>query len=370
MERDQTIDYLKGLLIILVTTGHVLQFVILPHGAQWSDPFFQAIYSFHMPLFMGLSGYLCHPAIMRSRLWDIMTGKARSYLVPIVAWAVLFKCCVFIALHPFPLGQLPLETAHEALGTLWFLWALLASIILTAALKYTGRFFWVAYSLSLVAVLLLPDTGNLVMFKFTYPFFQVGFLVAARRSEAARFMHCRPLVYTTFVAALVCYFLWNADTFIYSSGMSLGHGNWHHVALRFASGIFGSICVLAISTRVYAFLPQRLKVALQALGRDSIYIYILQTYAFVFVDRLASNTHFSGSVLSYMMALLIGTWAAGVCWLLGRLMVMNPIVASLLFGRSKRRLPRREERTVPSGTGAHDGKANLTTPFNVLRSLG
>lgn len=48
--RIQYIDRLKGLAIILVVMGHIFGF------SQPDDPITKFIYTFHMPLFMFLSG--------------------------------------------------------------------------------------------------------------------------------------------------------------------------------------------------------------------------------------------------------------------------------------------------------------------------
>ena len=61
-KRNINIDLSKGILIILVVLGHSIQYAI---GSEWltsqkfyDDIIFRAIYSYHMPLFMMISGYL------------------------------------------------------------------------------------------------------------------------------------------------------------------------------------------------------------------------------------------------------------------------------------------------------------------------
>ena len=59
-KRNPFLDFLKGILIVLVTTGHTLQFLVHQGQGFWSDPMLKAIYMFHMPLFMGVSGYVSY----------------------------------------------------------------------------------------------------------------------------------------------------------------------------------------------------------------------------------------------------------------------------------------------------------------------
>ncbi len=55
MKRNEYLDYLKGLLISLVVLGHTIQV----SKTNFDDSFlFRVIYSFHMPFFFLVSGYL------------------------------------------------------------------------------------------------------------------------------------------------------------------------------------------------------------------------------------------------------------------------------------------------------------------------
>jgi len=54
--RNPNIDFVKGLLIVFVVIGHILR------GSLSDDLLRYIIYLFHMPLFIGLSGFLFNPA--------------------------------------------------------------------------------------------------------------------------------------------------------------------------------------------------------------------------------------------------------------------------------------------------------------------
>ena len=56
-ERNRMLDSLKGFAIFLVVLGHVIQTVFAPDSYD-SNVIFKIIYSFHMPLFIFISGYL------------------------------------------------------------------------------------------------------------------------------------------------------------------------------------------------------------------------------------------------------------------------------------------------------------------------
>ena len=60
MVRLEFVDYAKGLAILLVVIGHLLQYNLVGISAK---ELFDMIYSFHMPLFMFLSGYVASLSI-------------------------------------------------------------------------------------------------------------------------------------------------------------------------------------------------------------------------------------------------------------------------------------------------------------------
>lgn len=83
MERKVFIDYAKGLAILLVVIGHLLQYNLVGTSAK---DLFDMIYSFHMPLFMLLSGYVASLSIEKylSRKVEYIRKKVCSLVVPFV----------------------------------------------------------------------------------------------------------------------------------------------------------------------------------------------------------------------------------------------------------------------------------------------
>ncbi len=56
-QRDKTLDAMKGILIILVVLGHIIVNVYAPDNFA-QNLLFRICYSFHMPAFIMVSGYL------------------------------------------------------------------------------------------------------------------------------------------------------------------------------------------------------------------------------------------------------------------------------------------------------------------------
>jgi len=82
-ERFHYIDNLKGFLIILVVLGHCIQYSISDFD---HNIVFRIIYSFHMPLFMFVSGFVSYKAEYKK---DSIRKRFVQLIIPFVAWAML-----------------------------------------------------------------------------------------------------------------------------------------------------------------------------------------------------------------------------------------------------------------------------------------
>ena len=177
-ERFNFIDYSKGVLIALVVFGHGIQYLLGDGYDYWSNYLYRAIYMFHMPLFMAISGYLSFVGLQKSFFRGYVLNKFKSYVIPIWVWSLVFWSVIVLISPRTSIYALPTLFFDGAINSLWFLWALFLSVSLTSFLVNSGRFFLYLYMLSLVAVTMLPDFGNIYLFKFVYPFFQIGYLAA------------------------------------------------------------------------------------------------------------------------------------------------------------------------------------------------
>lgn len=64
--RIDYLDTLKGIAIILVLMGHIIQYIFWNSSANFfSDDIFKYIYGFHMPLFMLICGFLTNLSLKK-----------------------------------------------------------------------------------------------------------------------------------------------------------------------------------------------------------------------------------------------------------------------------------------------------------------
>ena len=110
------IDALRGFAILLVIAGHVIQTLYGTDGLV-----FRCIYSFHMPLFMFLSGFVSYKATT----WKSVGKRFLQLIVPFFCYNVIaffVDSSAGISLREFAVFNLRIILRPD-LG-LWFLWVL------------------------------------------------------------------------------------------------------------------------------------------------------------------------------------------------------------------------------------------------------
>lgn len=121
MNRNEKVDLLKGIAILLVLIGHAIQQTT--RDFLNSSMVASAIYSFHMPLFFFLSGYIiCE----KSKKLDIewLRKQIISLVLPIIIWKYIY---VFIQVEVTGLRDIWsvfVQWIYDPRGNYWFLWSL------------------------------------------------------------------------------------------------------------------------------------------------------------------------------------------------------------------------------------------------------
>ena len=101
MEKQKNIDILKGLGIIFVVMGH--------SGGYGSGSLSGYIYSFHMPLFFFISGYLLK---IDKKPIDFIKRKITTILIPYTlffAFSFIWINTVYATIHKAPIFSFPFE---------------------------------------------------------------------------------------------------------------------------------------------------------------------------------------------------------------------------------------------------------------------
>lgn len=171
--RSRNLDALKGLAIALVALGHSVQAAYADFDSQ---PAFRLIYSFHMPLFMFLSGlaaaYSRNLTSLRS-----LRGRGSMLLLPFAGWAVV-SFVYWRRWGSESVTRYVRDLVRSPDNGLWFLWVLfLAYVCLACALLLRRWVGPVAFVVVALAVHEFPkDAFGLQLLKWHVVFFFAGFL--------------------------------------------------------------------------------------------------------------------------------------------------------------------------------------------------
>lgn len=92
-ERFMSFDMLKLFIIFLVLIGHCIQHLI--SNDFRNDNMWVFIYSFHMPLFMVISGYFSKSS-MSMHFHRFVKKKFKQLILPMISWLVVIASLIWI----------------------------------------------------------------------------------------------------------------------------------------------------------------------------------------------------------------------------------------------------------------------------------
>lgn len=281
-KRNNFIDVAKGLAIFLMLWGHCIQYCVGGSNVYYFDnAVFKTIYSFHMPLFMLISGYLFSFSFAKRNLKELLARRVQSLVQPIIFCSLfnyLFTTVIFQAIRG-DFSVLFNGKWLENLSSLWFLWSVLAaSIIVAVVCKICKNL----PSQILLLVLLLPTVAIFPNAKenlAVYPYFVLGFFYGKFKENLPSFVH--KLKYLSLPAFPILLYFFEKKHYmpalVPTNGESLGEtlGCYGYSLL---TGIMGSVFVLTVLEFVYRSVIRKSSKytpfkGLSRLGGKSIQIY-------------------------------------------------------------------------------------------------
>ena len=277
-------NVVKGIAIFLMLWGHCIQFCALDAVDYFANSVFKTIYSFHMPLFMLVSGYMFYFSFCKRNLRSLLVHRIQDMLHPIVFCTVVNNLLMMIP-QKILSGQTQLFFGAVFRGieySFWFLWAvLISSVAVGVACKITRNagLQFVLSVLGGVFVALFPQWElSLAM----YPYFVAGFFCAMYRGSLAAVFH--KLKYASFVVFPLMLAFFEVKHYVYITPVyspALGLAESLKIDIfRWGIGFVGSawlMTVLDLALRT-GFLEKRVPWLLKAfsrMGENSLQIYCL-----------------------------------------------------------------------------------------------
>jgi acyltransferase len=326
-QRISWVDNAKALGIIAVFYGHVVGKIFVTYGIPTAGLQYKLIYSFHMPLFFLLSGYLVKETQHR-QLFMFMKNKIMTRIVPFFFFNILILPCYFIFAkisdRSFDVSQLfqaslyfPLLAGMRTLnGLTWFLACLLSVEVINYLLYPVLRksrivlcmamvlFYITGWSLSYKAAIInqyitIPDYWFIHEALVAYSFYLFGNLIATFpifHEKMNPWLNVFLLLLT--VTCLFATFNLNNGPFKVHPVSLFAFGGYGNFLLFPLTAIAGSMCIISASRLMpsFSFMSFLGRNTLSLMGLDGIFslftdIFFINYYMKIFFP--VQQNHFS-----------------------------------------------------------------------------
>ncbi len=135
LKRIEWLDFFKGILILTVILGHAIQSVYIERGEDFLHNYiWRLIYSFHMPAFIAISGFISYrPNYYLQQLSSITIRRFRQLIIPFIIWSGIMFVVNHNVDHYYQYFIYPNKS-------FWFLWALFFICFIFNLVTYTSQY--------------------------------------------------------------------------------------------------------------------------------------------------------------------------------------------------------------------------------------
>lgn len=343
VHKSDKIDIVKGAAIFAVVFGHTIQYGsggdILSSGAFFEDTVFKIIYSFHMPLFILISGYLLGTSMERHSLGQIFRSRFTTLVIPILVWSLI---PYFIALSQMELSFFGAIKKYIGiiLREYWFLWVIFYCSVVGLIVNKYFRDNIVVYLLGMIIALFIPDIYNLQLYKYMYPFFLIGYFYKKSsedfRKKSYNFLKDKMAICVSVLLYVILLIFYERKIYIYISGFTLLGKKWGEQlginVYRTLIGLVGSVMVIYAIDIFYNKYPKEKLAWISFMGRKSMGIYIISGVIFSYIlPKITSHLCQINYVYSLLQTIIIIVISLGMTLIIQKIPVLNKV---LFGGRS------------------------------------
>lgn len=326
IKRLDYIDEIRGLAILLVVIGNLIQF----NGVSTNHPVFEFIYSFHMPLFFAVSGYITEKVtfITNYKQYALyLKKKIISLIIPLFTWSLLVSKFV-LAEH---WNTITWENIYNIISSpgLWFLKMLFVILFFYGIFNYICNILkiktilnfaislFTIVSISLLIVFIGIMEINFIMFSFA---FYVGVIIS--KYKKIEEICLGNVIYTiSTVVFIVLSTHWN-----------------------FMGNVIDDIYKIIISTSAFIFflnlftkinLKNKAKEILLLFGRYSLSIYVIQFYLCNIyngdnIGYYISNINY---ILCFIIVCMLSIPLCYICVITAKIIETNKFLSFIMLGK-------------------------------------
>ncbi len=202
--RTLWIDSLKGWLMLLVILGHSIQYVFI--NSYDSNHVWNSIYSFHMPAFIAVSGYVAALSTHhRGGYFHLIKRKFLQLIIPYLIWDFIY----LLSIKAYDVQSLVRIITNPSL---WFLWVLFwISVIFLSIKEISKKYHIKEIRLNIVAcvvLMLVMLLFNIRLFGFQYIAYYFTFYVIGYYINKYHFLIRKQLLPFAFAGWCVLAWFW------------------------------------------------------------------------------------------------------------------------------------------------------------------
>lgn len=339
-QRIQYFDNIKAFAIFCVVWGHSVQY--LSNNDYFSNTVFEFVYSFHMPLFMILSGFFFKSSLKLSFI-ELSIKKFQQLILPIIVWTIII--CMFNIFVRWMIGESIIDFKlfvsnfiSEYNKLFWFLKCLFFCYLIS----YVGLKIFKNESVACILTIftflfILPSPASAI--RFLLPYFWVGvFLRKYLYLIERQSINIMILTFLAFVSML-CF--WRGEYTIYKSPickfvnfshLSFCFDNWQITLFRFFIGLVGSIFFIVLIQNLSNKNSNKFN-RLSVIGRYTMEIYILQFFvlerASAFLKLFPMNIWLYDFLFTPIITLIVIV----ICYFLAKIIRISKIINLSLLGK-------------------------------------
>lgn len=340
--RNHYLDILRGLAVFLMVFGHCIQYGngtdLIESSGFFNNTLFALIYSFHMPLFMMLSGYLFFYTVRKCKNHEtFIRNRFQRIILPIIGWQTVHYLIRAISMtidkEPITIYFIYLYV-RSWFTDIWFLLAILYCSIIVYLVRRYAKDSVIIYIVLMAFTFVTRDyfVANLSLYKYMYPCFVSGYLYAVHADNVKWLLEKISLEKWFGIAAIsyaILFLFWDIDAYIYVSGHTLlGRENMIRQFLidcyRLLIGFVGSFMMMLAVKLLYDWKPTAKMISvkvrqgidycqslLEKIGKESLCIYLLSSeMVHLILEDYSDYFHFSylGTLIETIILIFVCYW--------------------------------------------------------------
>ena len=325
MQRIVWADSLKGWLILLVVLGHSIQYTM--RDCYDDNHLWNYIYSFHMPAFMAVSGYLSYRGGRSKNRLSILHRRCFQLLIPYLLWEVIYYLTK---------GGISVSSMENIFlrPYFWFLWVLFFIIVtfqlgdwISEKLKIKQEFIIIGLCLLYSAIMVLGEI-RVLGFQFIAYYFMFYIFGYYIHKYPNLFMPNNGLMAMMVLVWALMAWYWNMHElppFLSSTPLP---STMMQYAYRFMTGLIAIVVIMYSAPKMLDIIATWNKPFIQ-LGQISLGIYVVHLLLIPHITKKVGNIFDNTGVIvavSFLIALMIS-------WVVVCLLSRWKVTATLLMGK-------------------------------------